>query len=604
MGFFSELKRRNVVRVGLAYALIAWVLLQAADFGLDLVGSPNWILQSLFVLALIGLPAALVFAWVYEMTPEGLKREAEVDRSRSITPATGRRLDRVIIAFLAITVAFLVAGRYWPQDQNAAPARPVADAGNPEPSIAVLPFVNMSADPDNEYFSDGIAEELLNVLVRVSALQVASRTSSFAFKGREVPVSQIAKELGVSNIVEGSVRKAGDRVRITAQLIDAKTDRHLWSDTYDRKLDDIFAIQEEISDNIVSALKVALNVDESAAMEKLQRPTDNPEAYQLYLQGRYQWRLRGEQNIRNAIESFGQAIALDPSFAKAFEGLASAWIVLPAWSGTRIDEVRGHALEAANQALELDPALGEARAIRAHIHELDRKWQEMLDEFEQARKAEPRNATIAQWYAEALGDIGYTNRALEMALQAYRLDPASPVINSVLAYQYYETGQHEQAVRFTKRAIELGLDPGRTVLIAVQSFLALGDRSPIEQQASDSGAASELVRICIRSLLNPEDPVDRAALDAAKAESQGRDYGFCAATLNDTEIGLQFLGRAADYNPSMMRYAWDSGEPAARIRRSEGFKALLTKLGLVDMYRSEGWPDHCKPTSDGDFECH
>jgi len=604
MGFFSELKRRNVVRVGLAYALIAWVLLQAADFGLDLVGAPNWILQSLFVLALVGLPAAMVFAWVYEMTPEGLKREAEVDRSQSITVATGQRLDRVIIAFLAITVVFLVAGRYWPDEQRSPPGKPPAAEGKPEPSIAVLPFVNMSADPDNEYFSDGIAEELLNVLVRVSALQVASRTSSFAYKGREVPISQIARELGVNNIVEGSVRKAGNQVRITAQLIDAKTDRHLWSDTYDRKLDDIFAIQEEISDNIVNALKVALNVGEAAAMGKLQRPTDNPEAYELYLQGRYQWRLRGEQNIRNAIETFEKSIALDPSFAKAQEALASAWIVLPAWSDVDIGEAKAHALEAANRALELDPGLAEAHAIRAHVHELDRQWQAMLDEFEQARQAEPRNATVAQWYAEALGDVGYMARALDMALQAYRLDPASPVINVVLAHLHSAAGQPEQAVRYTNRAIELGVSPGRATPNSAQSFLALGDRETIRHRLVDGDDVPELVKLCTRVLLDPGTPVDRPGLEAAEVGRQGRDYGYCATTLGDTQLGLDFLRRAVQYDASLLRYAWFAGEAAARIRRSAGFKALLTEFGPLELYRSEGWPDQCSPTSGGDFECH
>ncbi len=343
-------------------------------------------------------------------------------------------------------------------------------------SIAVLPFVNMSPDPDNEYFSDGISEELLNVLVRVNALEVASRTSSFAYKGKDLSTSQIAAELNVNHVLEGSVRKAGNRVRITAQLIDATSDRHIWSETYERELDDIFGIQEEISNSIVDALKLALNRDEADAMARLQRPTDNSEAYELYLQGRYQWRQREEENLRRAIESFEQAIALDPSFAKAHEALASAWMVLPSWSNsTDLQEASNKALAAADYALQLDDSLGEAYAIKAHVRQINRDWLGADQAFQAALEREPRNATVRQWYAEFLGDAGYAERGLAMARQAYQLDPASPVINLVGIQLASQAGDADLARRYYERSIELGITPFRAMYMYSPTLLDQGD---------------------------------------------------------------------------------------------------------------------------------
>ena len=270
MSFFEELKRRNVVRVAIAYGVAAWVLLQVADLVLENIEAPSWVIQAMMLTVFLGFIAAVVIAWAYEMTPEGIKREADVDRSQSVTGDTGRKLDRIIIAFLAVAVVYLVADKLWmtPKSQLVEPVTtavtsdkdetsstsaegPVGDSDHQ--SIAVLPFVNMSADAENEYFSDGISEELLNVLVKVSSLRVASRTSTFAYKGKEISIGEIARQLQVDHILEGSVRKAGNRVRITAQLIDGRSDRHLWSETYERQLDDIFDIQEEISNAIVDS---------------------------------------------------------------------------------------------------------------------------------------------------------------------------------------------------------------------------------------------------------------------------------------------------------------------------------------------------------------
>ncbi len=276
--FLSELKRRNVVRIGLLYAVSGWVLLQVADVLVGLLGLPDWTLRLVGMLLLLGFPLALIFAWVYELTPEGIKRERDVDRSASITSHTGQRLNIVIVVLLAMAVTLLALQQFSGRDANpsgpeqaAAPVAadpPGVSVSDESPSIAVLPFINMSGDAENEYFSDGLSEELLNVLARVPDLRVAARTSSFHFKNKTGDVAEIGRELGVANVLEGSVRKSGETVRVTVQLIKVEDGFHLWSDTYDRKLDDIFAIQDDIASHVVGALTAALLGDDDAAAKR------------------------------------------------------------------------------------------------------------------------------------------------------------------------------------------------------------------------------------------------------------------------------------------------------------------------------------------------
>ncbi|MFB3077632.1 MAG: hypothetical protein ACE1Y4_06455, partial [Lysobacterales bacterium] len=320
-------------------------------------------------LVLIGFPLALIFAWAFEITPEGIKREKDVDRSQSITHITGRKLDYLIIAVLILALGFFAFDKFvlgpsrdaeLVQAATEAVIEQVSEPRKSETakkSIAVLAFTDLSPAGDQEYFSDGISEQLLNVLVKVEGLRVASRTSSFAFKGKDISIPGIAKALNVDHVLEGSVRKAGNTIRITAQLIDVRTDSHLWSETYDRELADIFAIQDEISGQIVQALKVALGAGEQEAMAHAQKPTENLEAYELYLRGRYFWQRRGEDNIRHAIDLFEQATKLDPQFARAWSSLAAAHITLPTYSDAPVDEHYSQAVSVAQKALSQDDTL-------------------------------------------------------------------------------------------------------------------------------------------------------------------------------------------------------------------------------------------------------
>ncbi len=292
---WGELRRRNVVRVAIAYAIVAWLIIEVSATTFPMLKLPEWGATLVTVLLMIGFPVALIFAWAFELTPEGLKKEKDVDRSESITHATGRKLDFAIIGVLAIAVAYFVLEKFFWSDD-------MAPASRVDASIAVLPFVNMSGDPDQEYFSDGITEEIINTLVAIDELQVTGRTSSFTFKDRtEVDLKTIGQVLGVSTILEGSVRKAGNDVRITAQLITAVNGFHLWSETYDRELTDIFAIQEEIATAIGEALQVELGLKVAESLDR--RRTDNVDAYQWYLRGEQLSRVSDITNLQLAAEA-------------------------------------------------------------------------------------------------------------------------------------------------------------------------------------------------------------------------------------------------------------------------------------------------------------
>jgi len=606
MKFLDELKRRNVFRVGIAYAITAWLLLQLTEVLTELLELPAGLGKIVVAVLLLGFPIALLFAWAFELTPDGVKREKDVRRESSITPQTGKRLDRLIIVGLVLVIVVMGVERIWfagTQSETAAgtPAQ-MAAAGEP-PSIAVLPFVNMSADADNEYFSDGIAEELLNVLVRVSALQVASRTSSFAYKGKNLPLSQVARELGVNHILEGSVRKAGNRVRITAQLIDADSDRHLWSDTYERELDDIFEIQEEISDNIVAALKVALNVDEISAMERLQRPTTNPEAYELYLEGRFLWRKRMEENIRGAIDLLQQAVDLDPDFAKAHEALAAAWVVLPAWSNADVGESLNKAVGQANQALMLDPGLAEARAIRAHYAAFNRRILDALIEYEAAIASEPRNAGVRQWYAESLTEAGYLETAMEEIDEAYQLDPAAPIINNVYSMIATIKGDDDVAIEHMNKALQLGLT--QAWAHPLRSLIRTGDWDTVERLAYPVFGGQPFLRACIEAHRDPSQyaVILENAGDYLTQFGKTGGYVYCMALVGELDEAFDALETVLAKDPTEIKVLWDPAPAFTAMRQSPRFRQVLKELGFPTLYAARGWPDRCHPAGDADFVC-
>jgi len=319
MSFFGELKRRNVIRVAIAYAVIGWVLAQIAEFAFENFGAPDWVLKSVVVVLLLGLPIAIVFAWAFEMTPEGVKREKEVDRSESITPQTGKKLDRVIIAVLVVALAWFAWDKFGSSTESAPPA--TTEASVSDKSVAVLPFVAMSSGPDDEFFADGMTEEILNSLAQLPELLVTARTSAFSFKGQDIPIQEIADALGVQHVVEGSVRRSGDRLRVTAQLIRANDGFHLWSETFDSTSKDMIEVQENIAEEIAVALEVVLDENKRDAM-RLAGLRD-VEAFTYYQKGRDLFeRAHGEipqiEGLRQANVYFEQVIERVPDYWQVY----------------------------------------------------------------------------------------------------------------------------------------------------------------------------------------------------------------------------------------------------------------------------------------------
>jgi TolB-like protein len=448
VGFFEELKRRNVFRVGIAYLLLAWIAIQVTDTVAPALNLPDWTLAFITWMSIIGFPLALFFAWAFELTPEGLKREKEVDRSQSITRSTGHKINFVVTALLVIAVVFLVVDNYVLDDvDDAAPVVDSASSENPETaqayeSIGVLPFINMSDDPSQDYFSDGIAEELLNALAKLKHLQVAARTSSFAFKGQNQDITEIGDKLKVDTVLEGSVRRSGSRLRITAQLIDVDNGYHLWSETYDRELTDIFAIQDEITAAIIDALLVHFDTGESSAIAKSEVPSMS--AYDAYLKGRHHMRAISTASVREALASFRAATDADPDFAAAWAGRALAVIMLRETDfleGIPPQEAHMLARAAIDKALEIDPMLAEAYVAEGLMLADDYRYEEALQSLEKAVAINPNLAEAWTWRSRILGRFGRIREARESILMALELDRHNPVTAAIaanLATDFYE----------------------------------------------------------------------------------------------------------------------------------------------------------------------
>lgn len=520
MSFFVELKRRNVYRVGIAYVLMGWVLLQAADFALDLVEAPNWVLQVFVIAVIIGLPIALFFAWAFEMTPEGIKREHEVDRSQSITPQTGRKLDRAIIVFLGVALVLVLAERFFlagDQAENGVEPTQVAK------SIAVLPFADMSQAKDQEWFADGLAEEILNALVKTPDLQVASRTSSMQYKGSEKDISTIAQELGVAHVLEGSVRSATDRIRVTAQLIRASDGFHLWSESYDRDVADMIGIQEDLATNIAMALETTMDPEALAQMADV--GTESIEAYQAYLQGvslqaASLSEVGASEVTQRAYEKFEEARSIDPQFADAHVRAANYWKVelTPARTDNGSSNLQplqmlleyqkriGLAIQTAKTDGDRMRSLADRAAVDLRLNEARRLFQEYLElrpNDEQARfelmgivvamddKATAR-AILEHWKSKGETDVYSANfyineayrivdpsEAADFGLQALRRWPSSIHV----LYQTHRTlvwaGRYEEASRLAAQYETLV--PGNNPLILAREACVAGDRAAAEK---------------------------------------------------------------------------------------------------------------------------
>ena len=503
--FFAELKRRNVYKVAVAYVVAGWALAQGIAQVFPVFDVPNWIVRLIVLLIVIGFPIALALAWAFEITPEGLKRTNVADAMPSM-PQKKHAWIYIVVICGAISVTLFFLGRYTAVNKTTA----VLSNDVSNKSIAVLPFGNLSRDPDNEYFADGIQDEIITRLAQIADLKVISCTSTQRYKGSGQNLRQIANELGVTNIVEGSVQKANDQVHVNVQLLNALTDGHLWADTFDRKLTDVFGVESEIAKTIADTLRAKLTGREVATLSS--RPTENSAAHELYLKGRFFWNKRDTNDLEKALTYFEHAAKEDPNYALAWSGTADVYVLLPLFGGANPADAYPKAKEAANKAIALDPNLAEPHAalgLVANIFDFD--FSLSLREFEKAIALNSNYATAHHWLGnsilEAIGDF---DRSIAELKRAIELDPLSIAINVDLGVSYYFAGDYQEGIAQTRKALDL--DPN--------SYYAHHNLGQLLEVSGDlPGAVAEYKK----SVALDGDPYPLALLGHAQALAGNRD---------------------------------------------------------------------------------
>jgi TolB-like protein len=604
--------------------VVAWLTIQVADVVLDNFGAPAWIFRVLMFLLAIGFPFAIIFAWAFELTPDGLKRENEVDRTASIAPQTGKKLDRVIIAVLLAALGYFVYDKFVvATDRSASQPVPALQAGPkgssepaakaaadpaaeaaPEPavpavsdrSIAVLPFVNMSADPAQEYFSDGVTEEIINALVRIPGLSVAARTSVFALKGQKRDVRELGRELGVAQVLEGSIRTDGDQVRITAQLIKVDDGFHLWSETFDRKLENIFAIQE----GIANAIAEVLTQQSSPQPTQTAGRSTNVENYDAYLRGRALLRNRGDAELAEARVLFLQVTGADPQFAPGWAALAMTANVLD-------DNVNAELW--ARKALALDPDNVDALNALGAVYRNTWRWAEAQETFERALAIDPLSSQLLEDFAEFLAATGQVEKQLTFAARGYDVDPYLPPLADVYFEALMSAGDLARATEVIDRARSQSelqyLDISRLMV-----FFETGDIDGARSLIA-SLKLNEEVRLAVLAALG--NPADTAALANLR-----RLFNADAAlylSYPDSELAelvLLYIGDTDhvinEYLRTFTQSRWASFEMFftplfAGFRRHERFGELLELAGLPAYWDSIGWPGYCQRSDAGAIVC-
>lgn len=604
MAFFAELKRRRVGKVAIGYGAIAWAVTEGASVVFPALHLPDWTMTFIVVFLLAGFPVAMVLAWIFDVGPEGIHRTASLPGTVPSSQVKVRATFGILILLGMAGLGYLLYERGLGR----------ADASEPRSSIAVLPFTNLSGDPARDYFSDGMSEELLNLLARVPGLQVASRTSAFAYKGRNVDIRQVGKELGVETVLEGSVRQSGQEVRITAQLIDAQTGFHLWSETYERRLEDIFAVQDEIAKAIVDNLRIQLAPNEQKLVQRDKAPTQNLEAYQLYLQGRAIWKRRGEENLRRAIELYQSALGRDPGFARAHAALASAYVVLPGYTKEPGDEEEFYRLAegSARQALAIDPNIGEAHAVLAQVHAGRGDLLDAESGFFFAISLEPNEPTPHHWYSTQLQKVGRLDAAFAQAKRAQELDPGSPIIAANLAMVQLARGNDEEALRYARLAADLGLSHSN---LGVEATVAM--RRGRWDDAKRLLAAQEGMPPELQAKVGPlvdaiAHPAQRPALVAwlqgldPKVATQAELVG-AYLDLGQTDLVFRALSDSLDHDRLAWVHSWDimqAWSPEGRAMRADPrLGQLAGRTGLVDYWKQYGYPDGCRAGTDVPLVC-
>ncbi len=587
---WGELKRRNVVRVAIAYLIIAWLILQVGDTLASALRLADWVNTVLAFFLILGFPMALFFAWAFELTPEGLKKEKDVDRSRTITHVTGRKLDFVIIGLLAVALGYFVYDKFV-----AGPVEPQDSAK----SIAVLPFVDMSPDRSQEYFGDGIAEELINELTGLDGLRVVGRTSSFSYKQRTDDLRTIGEELNVRSILEGSIRKDGDRIRITAQLINVADGYHYWSETYNRNLTDIFAIQEEIATEVAGALGVRLGVGGVNSFKGA--GTKNVDAYEIFLQGE---QLSGPGRSQERIRLFERAIELDPNYAAAWASLGltvggTMWINPPEDAPAILDR----SIPIVLKAVELDPDSAFANTLMATVNYARMDWIGSEEFYRKALSLLSNRENLAH-HAHMLTRAGRSTSAQQL----YELHDSAESIPAPASELRLNT---ELAQRRFTEAKEISSRLSNFGRIQSNLLIALNERDPATLKAAiselpQSNASTITLYVpVLRDIDRPETALSTIkAIYADKSvmwPSKYHDIALLAAYFGDAEFSLEVMSIGARLTSVRLGALWYP--VMSEARQLPEFKDLVTDINLVEYWRMYGWADHCRPVGNNDFVC-
>ncbi len=607
---WAELKRRNVVRVAIAYVIVSWLILQLSDVLISMLGLAESVGKLIFLFLLLGFPLALFFAWAFELTPEGIKKEKHVDRSESVTHVTGRKLDFVIIGVLAVALVFFAIDKYVLEAETT-PATNVAReivATVAKQSIAVLPFVNMSSDPEQEYFSDGLSEEILNLLAKIPELKVIGRTSSFAFKGKNQDLRLIGEALGVKTVLEGSVRKSGERVRITAQLIDVADGAHIWSDTYDRTITDIFAVQDDVAAAIIDALQIHVGVAPSRG-----RPTEDSAAYALFLKGRAAF---STSEWFDADAFLRQAVELDPDFAEAYEMLAYVQWYQAGWLVDVVDGQR-RTYEIAAKALAIDPNLVLARAMYEVANIETFTIRSATEALEHALREQPANPLLLDslfWY---MMEAGYFREALRIAERYVEVEPLMPQVHHAMADALSALGRYGEAAAAIEVADQLGSSSSKWItgtenLVNGRDDIAIAN---FEASMKQNGLASDWVRELVTGARDPatgQAHLDRHIPDIVASMPAANAYN----TRLSLEFWYVFFGFLDRYYELILEdeindAEWSEAEvpvAAGTLFWRLGFTAhpkylaVAEALGIVELWEHRGPPDFCEKVS-GEWVC-
>jgi TolB-like protein/Tfp pilus assembly protein PilF len=540
--FFAELKRRNVYKVAVAYAIVGWLLVQVATQVFPFFEIPNWAVRLIVLAIVIGFPIALVMAWAFELTPEGIKRTEDVDLSAERV-SKKRTWIYVVVLGAAFSIGLFFIGRYT--GRNAAGASEL-----PAKSIAVLPFDNLSRDPDNAYFAEGVQDEILTRLAKVADLKVISRTSTQHFKSSPDNLPQIAKQLGVMNILEGSVQKSNDQVRVNVQLINAVTDAHLWAEIYDRKLSDIFAVQSDIAKTVADQLQAKLTGSEKQMMAA--QPTTDTAAYELYHKGRSLWGKRTGDNIPKAIAFYEQAIARDPNYALAYAGLSSAYILAPFYAGVDRREAGSKAKEAALKALRLDPNLAEGHLALGKVlffGEIDLAG--AMREYKRAIELKPNDADAHHWYGnDALCAVEQFEEAIVEGRRSVELDPLSVVINADLGVTFFYAHRYDESAKQLRKTLELdptSFYPPYNLGIALQAAGDLSGAIAEYEKAKQLGNNTFVSTLCAaaKAQAGDKDAARRMLSELDEIGKHREVVGYLRAllylSLNNKEEALRWL---------------------------------------------------------------